>query len=145
VTETPEHASTAGTLHAVSLLGPAVVYLVWIFVMGSVHFAPRPDEVNDKTAHFLVFGGLVVPVARATRQFCSLPPSLRLWLGALLASAFGALLEIWQAFLPHRSAEWLDWVADTAGAVVVALVLRGVLHLRGERRRAEEGHSRERG
>lgn len=45
-----------------------------------------------------------------------------LW--ALLgASAFGALDEVHQGFVPGRQASALDWVADSAGAVVAALVL----------------------
>jgi len=107
---------------AASLLGPALGYLVGIFVLGSVRFSAAPGDVNDKTAHFLVFGLLVLPMARALRYFGDRPIAARLGRGALLSSLAGALLEAWQALLPHRSAEVLDWVADTAGAFGVALV-----------------------
>lgn len=43
------------------------------------------------------------------------------------ASAIGGALEIWQALLPHRSCELLDWVADTVGAaaaLALAFALR---------------------
>ena len=47
-------------------------------------------------------------------------------LGGFLGSAgLGALLEIWQAFLPYRSAELLDFVADAVGALIaMALTAR---------------------
>ena len=114
---------------AVSLLGPALAYLVGIFVLGSVRFSAAPGHVSDKTAHFVVFGLLVLPMARALRYFGDHPATERLGRGALLSSLAGAALEAWQALLPHRSAELLDWVADTAGAFAVALVVAVVARL----------------
>jgi VanZ family protein len=43
--------------------------------------------------------------------------------GFAASTALGALLELWQAFLPYRSAELLDWVADALGAALAALLL----------------------
>ena len=37
--------------------------------------------------------------------------------------AFGALDELHQIFMPSRSAEWLDFVADAAAALAVCGVL----------------------
>jgi hypothetical protein len=110
------------TLRALSLLGPATVYLAGIFVLGSAGGGAGPAGVSDKVAHLVAFGILALPMARALRYFRERPLAERLGRGALLSSLAGALLEVWQAFLPHRSAELLDWVADTAGAFGVALV-----------------------
>jgi len=37
----------------------------------------------------------------------------------------GAILELCQSLTPTRSMEMLDWVADSLGAFLVALFLRG--------------------
>ncbi len=39
------------------------------------------------------------------------------------ATSIGGLLELWQALLPYRSAEWLDFVADAAGAAAASVMV----------------------
>ncbi len=84
---------------------------------------------TDKLLHALSFGGLALLLVRAARALWqSSEPSGRLWFGVCGSSFFGATLEICQYFVPYRSAEFLDWLADTVGAVLavglLALVLR---------------------
>ena len=50
--------------------------------------------------------------------------------------AYGALIELGQALIPYRSAEWLDLAADVAGAlagILVALLLTGGWSVHAER------------
>jgi VanZ family protein len=102
---------------------PAALYIAYIFVMGTAKNAETPMDVSDKTAHFIAFGLMVPLLMRALRYFIPTAPRARLLLVAVgMSSLAGALLEFWQSFLPYRSAELLDWVADTTGAVL-ALVL----------------------
>lgn len=109
---------------AVSLLGPALVYVAYIFVMGSMKDVGPPMEASDKTAHFLAFGIMVPFVLRAVPFFrTDLAVGRRVLVSAAVSSALGALLEVWQMTLPYRSAEVLDWVADTAGAGMSASIL----------------------
>ncbi|MEN9577263.1 MAG: VanZ like family [Pseudomonadota bacterium] len=75
--------------------------------------------VSDKTLHFLVFGGFALALLPALPR--AKAAAWRLGVGFLLASTAGALLELWQGLLPHRSAEFLDWVADTLGAAIAVL------------------------
>jgi VanZ family protein len=105
-------------------VGPAVLYTVGVFVAGSV---PMPDLGDmpglpwDKLAHFAIFGGMLLLVMRANAYLLPLwAPSRRLMVGAATASALGGLLELHQAALPARSAELLDWVADTLGVALAA-------------------------
>jgi VanZ family protein len=111
---------------------PATVYVCAIFYGGLIRLSKLPEVgfmPTDKLLHGLAFGGLallLVRTARALRQWRT--PHGRFWFGAFGSSFFGAALEICQYFVPYRSAEFLDWLADTVGALLavglLALVLR---------------------
>lgn len=98
---------------------PALLYIVAIFVGGSWPMTGPGPSVSDKTLHFLVFLGLAVALIPAL-SVASWRKRRLVW-SLVLASTVGALLEFWQALLPHRSAEFLDWAADTAGAALGVL------------------------
>jgi VanZ family protein len=73
--------------------------------------------MRDKLIHLVEYGVLGFFCAHATlRTWPKKPPRRMLALGAFLASAFGLSDELHQAFVPGRSAELLDFVADTVGA-----------------------------
>ena len=70
----------------------------------------------------LVF--MVPLVLRALLYYRREAPRGRLLLVSMaLASLAGALLEFWQSFLPYRSADVLDWVADTVGALIAGALV----------------------
>jgi hypothetical protein len=109
---------------------PALLYVGAVFYGGSIGMASLPETElisADKLMHALAFGGMQLVVLRAMRFEL---PRLRLALQNLLTlgcvSAIGALLELYQMALPHRSAELYDWVADTLGAGLVAIVVHWV-------------------
>lgn len=83
-----------------------------------------PDELPlDKVAHFTAYAVLAALLLRSSRT----PRAWnRLLLVVALCSAFGAVDEWHQAFIPNRSMSFADWVADTLGALTGALVLRSV-------------------
>lgn len=68
----------------------------------------------DWAGHFCLYGGLGALIARAAalRRW---PLRRLLWAGVLL-SAWAALDELHQLFIPGRSAEVGDWASDTLGA-----------------------------
>ena len=78
---------------------------------------------SDKVLHALVFGGLAALTYRVASQF---------WLnksrwfcagvGVAFAGVIGGLLELAQSQLAYRSAEWLDFVADLFGALVIVTI-----------------------
>lgn len=84
-----------------------------------------PDDLAlDKVAHFAAYAVLAALLLRASRAF-------HLWRTALVVvlavSAFGAIDEWHQSFIPRRSMSFADWLADTAGAIVGVLVMRAIL------------------
>jgi VanZ family protein len=109
---------------------PAVAYTAAILVVGSLPSSPSAvPQVSDKTLHFIGFGVLAWLAQRAVRYLRPQAPLLLIcvW-GFALSGALGGLLELWQALLPYRTCEFLDWVADVLGAGLAA-VLRLALHL----------------
>ena len=70
----------------------------------------------DKAAHFACFSVITALLWRGT---CGRAPLAVL--GAVVA--FGALDELHQMFVPTRSAEFLDFVADATAALAVCGVL----------------------
>ena len=105
-------------------VGPLMAYAVYIFVAGSWKGSAPPGGVSDKTAHFIAFGLMVLPALLALSYLAPrLAFASRLISAVVLASALGALLEVWQLLFPWRSSEFLDWVADTSGAVAIGMVV----------------------
>src|SRR5205814_547073 len=92
-------------------------------------------NLTDKQIHAVAFG-VMVPLLVLAIEYVR--PGLRLLVqlcaAASLSSALGALLELWQALLPHRDADVFDWIADTigAGVAVVAFAAQAREELRSD-------------
>jgi VanZ family protein len=89
------------------------------FVMAVLPQPPEvPGEPNDKVQHMAAFATLALAGAFAYPRV----GLLRLLTGL---SMFGAFIELVQAVPAlHRDSELLDWVADTAAAAIVLLIVR---------------------
>jgi VanZ family protein len=99
---------------------------VLIAVVSYLALSPKPppgvDLGWDKLNHALAFTTLAFAASLGQ------PGPLRtrlVWLAGLLA--FGGLIEILQLFVPGRSAEWADLLADAVGIALGAVVAVGVL------------------
>ena len=113
-----------------------VIYLAAIFVISSQPqpmIAPPGWFGGDKVAHFGAYAGLGVLLCRAYLG-SGLNASAAFWLTVLTASLYGASDEWHQSFVPNRSADAADWLADSLGAMVGAVVF--LLALRARDRRA---------
>jgi VanZ family protein len=114
---------------------PALLYVVAVFYMGSISVDPPAEmafDWSDKVLHALAFGGMQLILARALRfSWPEVAPERVAVHSTLAATAFGGLLELWQAALPHRSADFWDFLADAVGAGVAGLFWWG-----GQRSRA---------
>lgn len=105
---TSPHAHRKSRLQA---LWPLAIASLVIVASSRSRLATVPDIPHlDKITHFVVFGLLGTLVGR-------LGTGWRGAVGALLiVAAFGATDELHQAFVPGRTPELADWLADTAGA-----------------------------
>ncbi len=101
-------------------------YLGGVFYLGLTPLSVPPKldfHWHDKVAHLLVFGGLQTLLLWFLKDLNLRVHGRRgLYLSFVGASFFGGLLEVLQSFVPHRSAEWLDFLADALGASLGALI-----------------------
>lgn len=89
---------------------------------------PSGADVVNPAAHFceyLIFGALL---ANAWRQRLSLPWAV--WAAVLCASLYAVTDEIHQLFVPGRTADPMDWLVDTCGAALGALIAYAVFRRR---------------
>ena len=108
---------------------PVAAFMALIFYLSSL---PHPDEdlpkflfeaLGDKFLHVVEYAVLAVLCYRAFRRAAG--PSAGEYAVALAivaASLYGATDEVHQAFVPFRTAAWSDWVADTAGVAIGAVI-----------------------
>lgn len=103
---------------------PPCLYMAGIFVLSSFHLDLTIDEsvpFRDKGVHFLEYAVLGFLCANAARRSFPDRPAWRTFaVGAFVATAFGLGDELHQAFVPGRSAEALDVVADGLGSITGA-------------------------
>ncbi len=110
----PDGQVLAGSRNAWWLL---VAWLVLLETGTSLPGSMLPHESYqlDKVVHFGLYMVLFLLLARALRRTGW--PARRLWLVVVIVSAFAALDELHQLFIPGRDADVLDWSADTVGAL----------------------------
>lgn len=117
--------------------------IVVIWLLSLTPFFPETPfdtvELADKWTHFIMYGGTSFVMwgeywRRHSPSTLHLPPStlskLWLWAGVGL-SLMGGLLELLQAYCTTtRSGEWLDFGADSIGALGVCLIGTVIYQLR---------------
>ena len=105
---------------------PLLIYWIILFILTSLPtgLAIETRDVSDKLLHFGAYGLLSVLLylnMYFQNKFIKLknnPATFTL----VIASIYGLLDEIHQMFVPGRSAEFLDWVADFSGSLVAVLI-----------------------
>jgi len=92
-------------------------------------FMPVPPQTLssgwDKLNHAFAFATLAVTAGHG------FPGRRRIAGIAVALVAFGGFIEVVQAFVPGRSSEWADLLADGVGIAVGLAVLEAVQRLRG--------------
>jgi len=81
-------------------------------------------------AHFSEYVILALLLCLALRVSTKLDTRTLLLVALLVASAYGISDEFHQSFVPTRQPDVMDWVIDTAGAGVAAVLFGLVLRLR---------------
>jgi VanZ family protein len=96
---------------------PALVYMAAIFAASAQPTLPTPDlDHSDKVLHFAAYAGLGGLLAYGGAP-AALGPLPLIAIGTL----YGASDEVHQSFVPGRSPDPLDWLADTLGAIAGVL------------------------
>ena len=118
----PTSASAASPRPWLTLWGPVVAYMALIFALSATDSPPSPAQVDDKAQHFLGYGGLGVLALRATAggalSGLTAGTALAAW---ALAAAYGVTDEYHQRFVPGRTADVADVLADATGAAIGVL------------------------
>lgn len=102
----------------------AVAYAALIFILSaSPSISPPPGFVlEDKIYHFIEYGIfsflLFLAFFTSGKEFLKKHVFL---LSVLIGTAYGLSDEIHQKFVPGRSSEFLDFVADSLGIVLVQI------------------------
>ena len=119
---------------------PALIYMGLIWTLSSFTFDAPIEHVplRDKGVHFAEYGMLGFLVAHATLRTWPAHHVMRTAaLAICITVLWGWLDEIHQAFVPGRSSDALDLVADAAGAIVgtgARVVVHQVLSMARSRR-----------
>ncbi len=107
---------------AVVRWGLVAAYMAAIFALSSQPQLPDlPSAVSDKHAHAVTYAGLAVLTCRAVAGGSLAQLTAR---GAAtawaIAAGYGASDEVHQGYVPGRTPDLDDWVADAAGASAAA-------------------------
>jgi VanZ family protein len=100
------------------LWGAVVLYMAVIFYVSGLSDPPVPSG-TDKSLHGLTYLGLVIVVVRAVVGGLPRRIDMRVAIIAFLITvAYAATDEVHQMFVPGRTADVFDLVADAGGAIL---------------------------
>jgi len=105
---------------------PLIVYWIILFTATTLPMKELPsialgDKVNHFSAYLLLSVMLFLTLIFQRRNI--LLQKYAAQFALLIASVYGVLDEIHQLFIPGRSAEVLDWAADTGGALIGVIII----------------------
>lgn len=103
----------------------------WLKGLQARILPPGVDAVSP-LAHLCEYAVLGALLANAWRWRLALPWAT--WAAVLCASLYGITDEIHQIFVPGRVADPLDWLVDTCGAALGALVAYAIVRHLARRR-----------
>ena len=93
---------------------PALAWAALIFVLSAQPTVPVDlDSGSDKVVHLLAYAVLGALLARGQSR-----SGMSAVTACLMGAAYGASDEWHQSFVPGRSTELGDWVADALGVVI---------------------------
>ena len=117
---------------------PLILYWILILTLTSLPGVDVPNiQINDKIEHLLAYGGLgfLLNLSLRIQNKFTLVKKYPAWFTVLIVSAYGALDELHQLFIPGRSCDILDWSADTIG-VIIGVTIMTLLILAVEKKQA---------
>ena len=110
---------------------PLIIYWVILFIATSLPVERLPsigftDKINHLIAYFIlaVLLNLTLIYQRKSQLLFEKAPIATI----VICLFYGALDEVHQLFVPGRSAETLDWVADALGTTAAVLLIYFLLN-----------------
>ena len=106
---------------------PALLWAGVIFGLSSISGAQIPGvplPSADKIAHLGVYGIFGILCFRGLRATTNLSPRGLILAGSMIAFGYGVSDEVHQIFVPGRSSEVGDLLADVVGGALGCLVAR---------------------
>lgn len=104
------------------LWGPVVAYMAAIFYFSAQSSPPTPGGLPDTLAHAIEYFGLGVVVFRALAGGLGAQvTAARAMATMVIAVAYAVSDEVHQLFVPDRTADAADLLADAAGASVALI------------------------
>jgi VanZ family protein len=100
---------------------PLTLYWLLILTLTSLPGQDMPDiKINDKIEHFIAFGGLgfLLHLSLRIQNRFSFIKKFPYLFAFIFVSLYGALDELHQLFIPGRSCDINDWIADSIGAII---------------------------
>jgi len=117
----------------------AAAFILWVIYLAnagatSVFFSfIQHIPFGDKLGHFGLFGSLTLLVLAATNGKSVGVSGQRWYIGSLIILLFVTAEEISQLYIPSRTFDVFDWLADVAGILGASLVYKLALHMRTNR------------
>ncbi len=112
---------------------PALCLMGLIFYISS---GPAPEflehkmfDLQDKALHASAFLVLALLFYRGLLWSGQPPSRAMAWIAMGLAALYGASDEWHQSFVPSRTSEMDDWIADVLGSLIVVLAYRPLADL----------------
>jgi VanZ family protein len=101
---------------------PALAYAAFIFYLSHqsnpIPWLPNRWWTWDKLLHAVEYAGLAALLVLGLTHLGTMGMRRAAQLAILLAAAYGATDELHQAFVPGRSCDVRDWLADAIGAIL---------------------------
>jgi len=106
----------------------ALAWMALLFYLSNQPSLETPTLFSgqDKVLHAAVYALLGVLLLAAQPRQAQGYSWQQVGISVLIASLYGLSDEIHQYFVPGRSSEVLDWVADSVGALIAASLLAGL-------------------
>jgi VanZ family protein len=107
---------------------PVIIFCLGIFVESSFPTNAYPKiefELSDKILHFIIYFVLFLAFYYSFNnqsKFFALN-KFSLYIALLFTALYGASDEFHQYFVPGRSCEFYDWLADLLGAIFGLILL----------------------
>lgn len=105
----------------------AVIWMITLFYLSHQTGLdkPQPFAHSDKLYHAIAYGLLGGLLLLSLKPKTGGFSSGQVLLSIIIASLYGVSDEFHQSFIPGRSADPADWLADTAGALLAGLLIAG--------------------